>query len=68
MRVNGLLPGRSQAVYSIIENLVLPPGCKPYGQEAGPPARRPYGSESQVRDNLLEADHNQMSWGIGKLE
>jgi hypothetical protein len=27
-------------IYSNIENLVLPPGCKPYGQEAGPPARR----------------------------
>jgi hypothetical protein len=22
--------------YSNIENLVLPPGCKPYGPEAGP--------------------------------
>jgi len=27
-----------------------------------------YGSESQIRDNPPEADHNQMSWGIGKLE
>ncbi len=52
--------------YSNIENLVLPPGCRPYGSEAGPPARRPYGLDNQARDNRL--CHNQMSWVIGKLE
>ena len=55
-----------RVIYSNIEKLVLPPGCRPYGPEAGPPARRPYVSESQVRNNP-PAENNQMPWVLENL-
>ena len=48
-----------RVIYFNIENLVLPTGRKLGRRLAGPAARR---------NKPPAADHNQMPWGIGKLE
>ena len=53
--VTGSRPGAALDIYSTIENLVLPPGCRPTGRKL-----------SQVRGNWL--CRRQMPWGDGILE